>query len=48
VRPNRDTLNSEAVFDLDAGPVTIEGWLAPASKALTLLLPWEAKAFGVP
>ena len=23
MRPNRDTLNSEAVFDLDAGPVTI-------------------------
>src|SRR5262245_5457706 len=23
VRPNRDTLYSEAVFDLDAGPVTI-------------------------
>ena len=23
VRPNRDTLYSSAVFDLDAGPVTI-------------------------
>src|SRR5580704_6991309 len=23
VRPNRDTINSAAIFDLDAGPVTI-------------------------
>jgi hypothetical protein len=25
LRPKRDTLYSEAVFDLDAGPVTIAG-----------------------
>lgn len=36
VRPNRDTLYSEAVFDLDAGPVTIA--LPPAGKRFMSLL----------